>query len=171
MFSNGLGLVCPSAANSQTLADMPMASQYAISAAIGNDQAAYHAATCPGGFALANPANGFTAQLQSGVLHLSAGADTWAMSLESVNLDGAMQPVKAARVSAAGNRVDCNYGSIKAWYVNGPDGLQQGFTIAQPPQSMATRSRHDTDGRVGLGRRPERDGQFGRRRIDVRAPR
>ena len=128
------------AAQQQTLADLPVAAQHAISSAIGQDQSAYHAASAAAGVSLANPANGFTAQLQSGALHVSAGSDTWDMSLTGLGYGGAVQPVGTAKTSTNGNRVDCNYGTIDEWYVNGPGGLEQGFTVAPLPQSEASGS-------------------------------
>ena len=109
---------------------------------IGNrsDQAAYHAASGAVGVALANPANGFNAQVQSGALHVSAGSDTWDMSLAGLGYGGAVQPVGTARTSNNGNRVDCNYGTIDEWFVNGPSGLEQGFNVAPLPQSDVTGS-------------------------------
>ena len=117
----------------QTLADLPVTAQSAVSAAIGRDQAAYHAAASAQGFTLANPANGFTASVQSGVLAISSGADRWDMTLDGLGYDGAIGPVGTATVKAAGNRVDASYASVDAWYVNGPQGLEQGFTIAGVP--------------------------------------
>ena len=130
------------AARPQTLADLPVATQHAISAAIGQDQSAYHATCDATGVALANAANGFTAQMQSGSLQVSAGSDTWNMSLVGLGFGGAVQPVGTTETSASGNRVDFNYGTVDVWYVNGPGGLEQGFTVAQPPQS-------DTSGATG----------------------
>ena len=51
-----------------------------------------------------------------------------------------MQPVGTAQTSDNGNRVDCNYGTIDEWFVNGPSGLEQGFNVAPLPQSDATGS-------------------------------
>ncbi len=127
-----------SAAQHQTLADMSVAAQQVISSAIGQNQSAYHAASNAAGVTLANPANGFTAQVQSGALNVSAGLDTWDMSLTGVSYSGAVQPVGTAQTSVNGNRVDCNYGTIDEWYVNGPAGLEQGFNVAPPSQSDAT---------------------------------
>ena len=118
----------------KTLADLPVAAQHAISSAIGQDQSAYHAASGAAGVTLANPANGFTAKVQSGALRVSAGSDTWDMSLAGLGYGGAMQPVGTAQTSTNGNRVDCNYGTIDEWYVNGPGGLEQGFTVNVAPQ-------------------------------------
>jgi len=124
-----------SAAQHQTLADLPIAAQNAISSAIGQDQSAYHAASAAGGVTLANPANGFTAQLRSGALQVSAGLDTWDMSLVGLGYGGAMQPVGTAETSTTSNRVDVNYHAIDEWYVNGPGGLEQGFTVAPQPDA------------------------------------
>ena len=121
-----------------TLADLPAAAQNAISSAIGQDQSAYHAAPGAAGVNLANPANGFTAQVRAGALQVSAGADTWDMALVGLGYGAGVQPAGTAQTSANGNRVDLNYALIDEWYVNGPVGLEQGFTIA-PPQSQTGR--------------------------------
>jgi len=126
------------AASQQTLADLPVAAQQAVSSAIGQDQPAYHATSAAAGVTLANPANGFTAQLQSGDLQISAGSDTWNMSLVGLSYGGATQPVGTAKTTANGNRVDCNYGMIDEWYVNGPSGLEQGFNVTPPSQHNAS---------------------------------
>ena len=120
------------------MTDLPVAAQHAISSAIGKDQSAYHAVSGAAGVALDNPVNGFTARVQSGALHVSTGSDSWDMSLEGLGYSGAMQPAGTAQTSANNNRVDCNYGTIDEWYVNGPGGLEQGFTVAPLPQSGAT---------------------------------
>ncbi|MGA2253352.1 MAG: autotransporter-associated beta strand repeat-containing protein, partial [Thermoguttaceae bacterium] len=125
-----------SAAQQQTLANLSATAQHAISSAIGQDQSAYHAASTAAGVTMANPANDFTAQLQSGALQVSAGSNTWDMSLVGLGYGGAVQPVATAQTSTTGNRVDVNYGAIDEWYVNGPGGLEQGFTIPSPPQSQ-----------------------------------
>ena len=121
-------LALGASAPASTLADLPASVQSAVSSAIGQDQSAYHAASAAAGVSLANPANGFTAQVQqSGALQVSTGSDTWDMSLAGLGYGGAVQPVGTAQTSANGNRVDCNYGTIDEWYVNGPGGLEQGF--------------------------------------------
>ena len=75
--------------------------QYAISAAIGNDQEMYHASADAAGLSLANRAQGFTARVQSGDLLVSSGADHWQMSLEGFGYGGTVQSVGAAQCSAS----------------------------------------------------------------------
>lgn len=110
-----------------TLADLPVSDQSAISSAIGQNQSEYHAVCGAAGVTLANPANAFTAQVQSGALQVSAGLNTWDMALAGLSYGGPVQPVEPPQTSVNGNRVDSNYGSIDEWFVNGPGGLEQGF--------------------------------------------
>ena len=131
------GLRAGSAAQRQTLADLPVAAQQAVSAAIGQDQPAYHAASAAAGVTMNNPANSFTGQVKSGALQVSAGSETWGMALAALSYGGAMQPVGSAQATTSGNRVDLNYGTIDEWLVNGPAGLEQGFNVTPSPQSQA----------------------------------
>ncbi|MGA2069258.1 MAG: IPT/TIG domain-containing protein [Thermoguttaceae bacterium] len=87
------------------------------------------------------PGSIIDAQVRSGDLQVSAGSDTWDMSLVGLGYGGAVQPVGTAETSANGDRVDCDYGAIDEWYLNGPGGLEQGFTVnLAPPQQGATGS-------------------------------
>ena len=90
------------------------------------------------------------------------------MSLAGLGYGGAVQPVGTAETSANGNRVDCNYGTIDEWYVNGPGGLEQGFNVAAAA-AVPTASRV-ADGGVGLGRRPDGHGERGGGRTHLDRP-
>ncbi len=43
------------------------------------------------------------------------------------------RPVAPGTVQATANRVQADHGTIREWYVNGPLGLQQGFTLPRQP--------------------------------------
>ena len=133
----GAGVQTGSAAQHQTLADLPAAAQQAISSTLGHEQSVYHAASGAAGVAMANPANAFNAKVSSGALQVSTGSDTWSMSLVGLGYGGAVQPLGTAQTSTNGNRVDVNYSTVDEWYVNGPGGLEQGFTVPPPAQSEA----------------------------------
>jgi hypothetical protein len=64
---------------------------------------------------------------------LSSGSDTWSMALAQVGHGDITQPVGVATVQAQQNRVTYNYGALSQWFVNGPAGLEQGFTLSQDP--------------------------------------
>ena len=59
------------------------------------------------------------------------------MSLAGFAYGSVVQPVGPASVSVAGNRVDCQCAAVDEWYVNGPGGLEQGFTVAQASKAAA----------------------------------
>ncbi|MEI8194872.1 MAG: MBG domain-containing protein, partial [Phycisphaerae bacterium] len=114
----------------QPLGDLSTAVPWAISSTIEQDDSVYHAAFGAAGVTLANPANAFTASVQSGSLQVAVGTDTWSMSLVAFGYGGMLQPAGTAQTTTNGNRVDNNYGAIDEWYVNGPGGLEQGFNVA-----------------------------------------
>ncbi|MBL8152763.1 MAG: hypothetical protein JNM70_01165 [Anaerolineae bacterium] len=64
------------------------------------------------------------------------GASPWTMQLLGYGADAAPEaPVPAERV-VSGNRIEYRRGQMTEWYVNGPLGLEQGFTLHQaPPKS------------------------------------
>ena len=75
--------------------------------------------------------------------------------MREVGYGSATQPLPAASAHAANNRVDYDYGSVDEWFVNGPWGLQQGFTLAerpsQEPLAAATEASEPLTVVLGLG--------------------
>ena len=71
----------------------------------------------------------------SGNLLVSAGQDTWDLALAALSYGGAAQPLETVRTLTSGDRVDCNYGAIDEWLVNGADGMEQGFNVTPPPSA------------------------------------
>jgi hypothetical protein len=89
----------------------------AASATIGSDEARYHVRRSGTGFVATSGA--LTSRF--GTRGVRVGAVTFRLAGAS-----AVAPV------AAGNRVEYRHGGITEWYVNGPVGLEQGFTLAKP---------------------------------------
>jgi hypothetical protein len=71
--------------------------------------------------------------LTSAEARLSSGSDIWSMDLAQVGRGGTTEAVGAATVQGQQNRVTYDYGSVSQWFVNGPPGLEQGFTLFQAP--------------------------------------
>ncbi|WP_438035052.1 FG-GAP repeat protein [Sorangium sp. So ce204] len=88
-----------------------------------------------------NPAQRFGAELTaSGVtLAPSDGQGDWRWSVATVGYgcDGALDPVQAVAPTTAGGRIEYRRGDLVEWYVNGPLGLEQGFTLASAPACRA----------------------------------
>jgi hypothetical protein len=57
----------------------------------------------------------------------------WGLSLIEYGRSADAHPPEPARVHPKSRRIEYDRGSIVEWYVNGPEGLEQGFTLARPP--------------------------------------
>jgi FG-GAP repeat protein len=61
------------------------------------------------------------------------------MKLSTIGYGEDMQPVASGVMTTSGNRVEVRYGNAESspevteWYLNGPLGLEQGFTLNRPP--------------------------------------
>ena len=60
------------------------------------------------------------------------------------------QPVEAAEPQAKGNRVEFHRGTLTEWYVNRAAGLEQGFTLEEPPLETPQQARTRAGGREPL---------------------
>ena len=57
----------------------------------------------------------------------------WGLSLVGYGYEDAIRPVPAAELTVQGNRVEYRRGNLIEWYVNDEGGLEQGFTLQEPP--------------------------------------
>jgi hypothetical protein len=121
------------------LASLPVAAQSTISTAIGRDQSDFHARPDSNGrFRTLNSEGQLAADFsQSGVV-VRAGAQGgtgWGLAFEGYGrgrwTDSASSA--AATPQASANRVEYRRGDLTEWYVNGPLGIEQGFSLARPP--------------------------------------
>jgi hypothetical protein len=111
---------------------LPDAVRAGISASIGRDQPIYSAKPQPGGFRIENPGKGVAAGFSETGVRFTAGKSVLGMELIGYGGDHmvhASQPV----LSALANRVEYHRSGITEWYVNGPFGVEQGFTITSAP--------------------------------------
>ncbi|MDR3623506.1 MAG: hypothetical protein P4L85_29505, partial [Paludisphaera borealis] len=126
------------ASNSTTTAptpspSVPVGAQYAVSESLGKDDPAYAAAASGDGYAVSNATNQYSAFLDASGLHVATGSDAWSLTVQGVGYGGSLQTLGTATSTSTANRVEYNYGGVSQWFVNGPLGLQQGFTLAQRP--------------------------------------
>jgi len=114
-------------------ATLPIAARGAISAALGRDQVSYHARPTQDGFAVDNVRHDLEARFRFDGLRVREGATELGLVLGAWGYGEALSPVAAAAPEASANRVEYRRGPLTEWYVNGPLGLQQGFTLLTPP--------------------------------------
>ncbi|HTR35624.1 MAG TPA: FG-GAP repeat protein, partial [Bryobacteraceae bacterium] len=105
-----------------------------MSAALGRDDARYQVATADGKLRTQNPAQGLSADFtQAGVRVLVGKEMRWSLAPLGYGYGDRIAKVHAATPRGEANRVEYRRGSLVEWYVNGPLGLEQGFTLAAPP--------------------------------------
>jgi hypothetical protein len=121
-----------------SLKALPTAAQSAISSTLGRDSSLYAVHRITGGFQAENHNRrinwSFTSQ---GVQANSQGA-RWQMLLNAYGYGANLKPVAAVAPEANANRVEYKHGSLREWYLNGPAGLEQGFTLSERPADAGT---------------------------------
>ncbi|HET7638642.1 MAG TPA: hypothetical protein VFK47_07855, partial [Ktedonobacteraceae bacterium] len=90
----------------------------------------YAIASTERGLEAKNAANGFNSRFTGGGVEF----DGWQMHLSGLGWSGQTPaPIKDTAPVIKDNRVEYHrMGGLTEWYLNGPLGLEQGFTLAQP---------------------------------------
>jgi hypothetical protein len=121
------------APESTHLSDLPLAAQVQISAVLGRDQARYHALARGEGLRTENREHNLVTDFASSGIKIRVGTATWGLALRGYGYGDELVTVKAVAPQAEANRVEYRRGGLTEWYLNGPLGLEQGFTLARPP--------------------------------------
>ena len=81
-----------------------------------------------------NAAAGYDAYVTESGVSIAVNDEAYvSLSLHSLGYGTAMQAVAPGEVSGAGQTIDiAREGGVREWFVNGPDGLEHGFTLAEP---------------------------------------
>jgi FG-GAP repeat len=119
------------------LSSLPAAAQEQASAAIGADSAAYRVRRAPGGFVAYNRAQRLSARFTAQGATLRSGEARVRLSLRAVGYGDSLEAVRAIAPRVRANRVLYQHAGVSEWYVNGPLGIEQGFTIARAPARSA----------------------------------
>jgi hypothetical protein len=115
------------------IARLPMAAQASISQALGRNDGAYHAVAGDGGVRAENARHDLTARFSAAGVEVSSENERLTLALRAYGYGDALRPVVGAEPQAEANRVVYRRGPLDEWYVNGPLGLEQGFTLDAPP--------------------------------------
>jgi hypothetical protein len=112
---------------------VPAAAQPGISAALGRDDSRYQVRALPGGFRAENPQQELSAEFTGQGIEVRSGAAQWGLALRGYGYGDSLRAASEAAPQASANRVEYRRGPLTEWYVNGPIGLEQGFTLAERP--------------------------------------
>ena len=124
--------VMPSAAG-VGLEPLPLTARPLVSRTLGRGQAPYAIHRRASGLVATNRAHGLSAHFDAQRVRVRTGGDTLALRLRSVGYGQTLTPIAAAAPAEHANRVSYRRGPVTEWYVNGPLGLEQGFTLKAPP--------------------------------------
>ena len=113
------------------LANLPEAARVRISQTLGQDDVQFHARPVAGGFEASS--GGLATRFTSTGVAVSSGTTHWGLAFRAYGYGDAGRSVGGAAPQANKNRVEYQRGAITEWYVNGPMGLEQGFTIRRRP--------------------------------------
>ena len=118
---------------SDQLSRLPLNAQTSISGAIGRDNAQYRLQSSGMGFHAANVRQNLEVDFSSERVSLSSKNTNWTMALVAYGYGNALSPVRPCSPQATLNRAEYARGPLTEWYVNGPLGLEQGFTLRKSP--------------------------------------
>lgn len=111
-----------SSVTDQTAAMTGGALQMAYSEAIGQDDTTYHFQPDSAGYTATNPAQSFNIAVTNTTMTVSIDGDDWQLSSN----------VPITNYSVVDNHLTLHRDGYDEWYINGPLGLQQGFTLYEP---------------------------------------
>ena len=121
--------VSTAAAAHRGLSALPVAARGPISGALGGADRSYAVRGGPAGFSAVNAAQSLRlAFARSGVV-VRSGSSRLSLGLAAIGYGSRLHPLGAVVPSYRANRVSYAHRSVSEWYVNGPLGLEQGYTI------------------------------------------
>ena len=125
-----------SSAGSAGLASLPAAARGPVSQALGAGSRSYRASPMAGGFQVVNGAQRLHVRFNRAGVHVASGGLQLTFSPRMLGRGPAQESLKDVAPRASANRVSYTRAQLSEWYVNGPLGLEQGFTIARPPARL-----------------------------------
>jgi hypothetical protein len=128
----------PGAGDPGPLSGLPMGAQARISGALGNAASSYRVSAPSEGVAEArNPVQGLAAGFTRSGIELHSGGLRVGLRLRGIGYGSVPAPVDEIAPAVSANRVTYRHSSVSEWYVNGPLGLEQGFTVPSAPSGKA----------------------------------
>ena len=113
--------------------DLPLDAQFAISRELGKEEASYHVVSVEGGYRLNNRKQAVNASFLSTGVELEIGSVRWGLALSGYGYGNDLVAIETVTPQAKANYVEYRRGGLTEWYVNGPLGVQQGFTLTSAP--------------------------------------
>ncbi len=127
------GTVRPGSSAANELSTLPLSAQGPISAALGSESPAYRVSARNGSFRAFSPAQRLTSRFERSGVQLSSGTLRLTLSPGAVGYGSSRSALGVLTPSVNANRVTYTHAGLSEWFLNGPAGLEQGFTIGRAP--------------------------------------
>ena len=124
------------AGGTQGLSNLPPGAESGVSAAVGHDTPGFAARPEAQGFSVTNPKDHLTAGFTAAGVDVRKAGGFWRMTWLGYGYGNSSEAAGLVAPQASANRVEYRRGPVTEWYVNGPLGIEQGFTVNAPPHSM-----------------------------------
>ena len=121
----------------QGIESLPLEGRYAVSAVLGHDQPGYHARMDGQCLAADNAGNSITARFTGAGVEIGAGTQRFCLQPAAWGYGDELAALTQGLPQAVDNMVTAQRGLLSEWYVNGPLGLQQGFTVSEAPRAAS----------------------------------
>src|SRR5215469_4279100 len=115
------------------LSSLPGPAQPVVSATLGQEDARYQVRRAGGGLSADNPGQSIRTEFTRRGLELRVGRTHWHFALAGYGYGSVFQRARSVAPLSRANLVEYHRGPLPAWYKNGPLGLEQGFTLIEPP--------------------------------------
>ena len=119
------------------MAQAPPAIQQLLNARLGMEAAGYHASSGAGRLTATNPDLHMSLAFTASGVSVTRGSTTLGLHATALGYGSALSSLPGAAPRARENRVSYARPGVTEWYVNGPLGLEQGFTVTAPPAAHA----------------------------------
>jgi hypothetical protein len=113
------------------LAGLPPAEQAVISRTLGAVSPGFAVVRTPGGYGLS--AGGLRAHFGRERALFAAPGGGLSLALRAVGRGAVLEPFRAVQLGVRSNRVSYSGVGVGEWFVGGPLGIEQGFTLARRP--------------------------------------
>jgi hypothetical protein len=119
------------------LSALPATARASISRALGAHGAAYLASASGGGFRAVSRLQHVDASFDRAGVLISSGPIRVGLRLRAAGYGTSLHSLEETTPSAQANRVSYTRPGLSEWYVNGPAGIEQGFTLGRAPRAHA----------------------------------
>jgi uncharacterized protein (DUF2345 family) len=119
--------------NVTKISRLPASAWSQISNALAHDLNSYQTRSQGTAFHIENARHKLAADFTSEGVNIRTGSSHWKLKFEGYGYGTAIARDDATVPEAHSNRVEYRRGALTEWYVNGPLGLEEGFTIDEPP--------------------------------------